>query len=56
MHLRLTPSHLKLSRKFLEILPAVVSSGTKIVHTITLLDAGSDAILIREGIAHILNL
>ena len=56
MHLWLTPSHLKLSRKFLEILPAVVSSGTKIVHTITLLDAGSDAILIREGIAHILNL
>ena len=56
MHLWLTPNHFKLSRKFLEILPVVVSNGTKIVHTNTLLDAGSDATLIREGIAHILNL
>ena len=51
-----TSNHFKLSKTFLQILPVIITNGTKIVHTNALLDAGSDATLIREDIAHILNL
>ena len=47
---------IKLSKTFLQILPVIITNGTKVVHTNALLDAGSDATLIREDIAHILNL
>ena len=52
----ITSNHFKLSKTFLQILPVIITNGTKIVHTNALLDAGSDATLIREDIAHILNL
>ena len=51
-----TSNHFKLSKTFLQILALIITNGTKIVHTNALLDAGSDATLIREDIAHILNL
>ena len=43
-------------KTFLQIWPVIIINGTKVVHTNALLDAGSDATLIREDIAHILNL
>ena len=51
-----TFNNFKLSRTFLQILPVVITNNTKIVHTNAPLDAGSDATLIHEDIAHILNL
>ena len=52
----ITSNHFKLSKTFLQILPVIITNGIKIVHTNALLDAGSDATLIREDIVHILNL
>ena len=49
-------NHFKLSKTFLQVLPVIITSSTKIVHTNPLLDAGSDATLIREDIARTLNL
>ena len=52
----ITSNHFKLSKTFHQILPVIITNDTKIVHTNALLDASSDATLIREDIAHILNL
>ena len=46
-------NHFELSKTFLQILPITITNGTKIVNTNALLDAGSDATLIREDVAHI---
>ena len=52
----ITSSHFKLSKSFLQILPLITTNGTKIVHTNAILDAGSNATLMRVDIDHILNL
>ena len=53
---RVTSNHFKLSETFLQILLVIITNDTKVVHTNAVLDAGSDVTLIREDIAHILNL
>ena len=43
-----TSNHFKLSETFLQILLVIITSGTKIVHTNALPDAGSNVTLISE--------
>ena len=49
-------NNFKLNKTFLQILPVTITNGSTSIHTNALLDAGSDATLIRKDIANSLNL